>query len=192
VNDSRVKAQDLRFHLLERSVHPELFATLRRADVGGPGWSASLVISGQSHIVAVRTERETVTEVVAPSNASLPRVGVRALVPLGRLVREEVLREEGRVRYASVVRVERHAPAAYRDLATRLLARNLLDRRKAFFGDDKGFTSSAACAARDPEGTPFALMDWRCEARGWLEVSSVHACPHELTIVEVESRFEMV
>jgi hypothetical protein len=190
MNQARVKAHDLRFHLFERSVHPELFTALRRADVAATGYHASIVISGQSHIVSVRAGSETVTEVVAPSDASLPRIAARALVPLGRLAREEVRKDDGAVRYASLVRVERHAPAAYKDLAARLLARGGLDRIKAFFDDDLGFTTNAAGASRGPEVTPFALIDWR-RARGAIEVTSVHACPHELTIVEVESRFEV-
>lgn len=191
MHHARVKAQDLRFHLLERSVHPELFDVLRRADLSGEGWRASLAITGQSHVVAVRAGRETVTEVVAPAGAGLPRISTRASVPLGRILCEEVRREEGAIRWGSRVRVERHAPAEFRDRAARLLAGQSLDRLKAFFDEDLGFTTNAAGAARAPEMVPFALMDFRHDPRGRLEVVSVHACPQELVMVEVETRVEV-
>jgi len=191
MNDARVKAQDLRLQLFERSVHPELFTALRRADLSGAGWRASLVISGQSHVVAVRAGKETVTEVMAPRDAALPRLGAHAHIPLGRISSEGIRRDDGRIRYASEVRVERLDAAAYRERTARLLARNGLDRLKAFFDDDLGFTTGAHGSARAPELVPFALIDWHAGDAGRLDVASVHACPHELTVVEVESRFEV-
>src|SRR3954471_20910908 len=136
MNHSRVKAADLRFHLFERSIHPELFEVLRRAEIEEAGYFASLVISGQSHVLTVRSGGETLTEVVARADASLPRIGARSAVQLGRCGREEVRRAEGAIKYAASVRVEKYVPAEYRRLTTHILAANPFERLKAFFDDD--------------------------------------------------------
>ncbi len=178
-----MKSADLRLHLFERSVHPELFDTLRRIDLEERGVRASLVISGQSHVLTVRSGGETLTEVVAPVGLALPRMGVHSVVQLGRGARDEVRRESGAVRYAASILVESYAPAEYAQMTSRLLARDSFERLKAFFEPAAGGGPGAGAA----ETTPFALMDFARTAAG-LEVLSVHACPHELTIVRVESR----
>lgn len=180
MNHARVKSQDLRFHLFERSIHPELFQALRRVDIDEGGYRAALVISGQSHVIAVRAAGETVTEVVAPADLCLPRIGVKAAVQLGRAAREEVRRDEGRIRYSAALRVETHAPAAYREAAARLLAEDRLERIKAFFDDDCDARAGKSAAQGDL--LPFALIDYRRGPTG-LVVSWAHACPHELAIV---------
>lgn len=184
MNPARVLAKDLRFHLFERSVHPELFDVLRRAEVRGPGWVADIVISGQSHVVALRTRRETVTQVVAPADACLPRIAEKATVPLGRAAYEELRRDEGAIRYAATVRVDRHTPAEYRRETARLLSANVLDRLKVFFDEEGG------ASTRSLEMTPFALVDFRRVGAG-LEVVTVHACPHEGVVVRVDTRFHV-
>jgi hypothetical protein len=186
---ARVKAADLRFHLFERSIHPELFEVLRRAEIEEAGYFATLVISGQSHVLSVRSGGETIAEVVARADASLPRIGARSAVQLGRCGREEVRRAEGPIKYAASVRVEKYVPAEYRRLTGHILAANPFERLKVFF-DDEAAGGVRAVDDAGVEEIPFALMDFRHSPRK-LEVASVHACPHELTIVHVETRVEV-
>jgi hypothetical protein len=182
-NHARTRAGDLRFHLFERSIHPELFAALRRADVHEPAYRATLAITGQSHVIAARAGEETLVEVLAPPEAPLPRRGLRSSIQISRASRDEVTREDGALRYRGAYRVESYTPAEYRAAAARLLAIDPFERIKAFFDDDDARAASGASDA------PFALIDFRPGARR-LEILSVHAYPHELAIVYVETRFD--
>jgi hypothetical protein len=182
LNHARVKAADLRLHLFERSVHPELFQILRCIDLIQRGWRASLVISGQSHVLSVRAGTETLTEIVSPAGVSLPRIGLKQAVQLGREASAEVRREGGLIQYAASVRAQTIPPAEYAQAIARILAEDTQDRIKAFF-DDESRPGAADHAL------PFALMDFRHGPRR-LDVTSVHACPRELTIVRIETRMQ--
>jgi hypothetical protein len=186
-NYARTRASDLRFHLYERSIHPELFEVLRRAEVIEGAYRAVLQITGQSHILTVRTEGETITEVLAPPEAPLPRAGIRSSVQLARHARDEVVRTGGALHYRGSFRVETYAPAEFRERAARILASDSFERIKVFF-DDEPFDRRGA-ESGSAELAPFALMDFRHKGRR-LDVVSVHAYPHELTIVQVETRVE--
>lgn len=182
-NHARVKAADLKLWLFERSVHPELFDAIRRVDLERSGWRASLVISGQSHVIAVRSGGETLTEVVAASGAALPRIGARTTVQLGRERADRVVRrEDGAIRYSARVSVARLGAAEYREVVDRLIAEKRLERLQAFFDDDPPLSGDTPL--------PFALMDFHPGARR-LDVASVHACPRELAIVRVETEVEV-
>jgi hypothetical protein len=136
----------------------------------------------------VRAGGETVTEVVARADASLPRIGACRAVPLGRCAREDVRRDGGAIRYSAAVRVEKYAPAEYRRLTGHVLAANPFERLKAFFDDEHPLVSHDGPSVC--ELTPFALIDFRHSPRR-LDVESVHACPHELTVVHIEARFDV-
>src|SRR5688500_18437977 len=104
-NYARTRAADLRYHLFDRSVHPELFDVLRRAEIGEADYRATLVITGQSHVVSMRVGAETVTEVIAPPGVPLPRAGLRSSIQLTRGARDEVTRVEGAIHYRGSFRV---------------------------------------------------------------------------------------
>ncbi len=187
---ARVRAADLRYHLFDRSVHPELYEVLRRAELEEKAYRAVLSITGQSHVISVRSGGETVTEILAPPEVSLPRIGLRSSVQLGRTSREEVTRMDGPIHYRTAFRVETFPPAAYRDMQQVLLSAEAFQRIKLFF--DTGETPAPGVPL-DPsrDFTPFALIDFRHKPRR-LDVLSVHASPADLTIVTVDSRFEIV
>ncbi|MGH7298224.1 MAG: hypothetical protein ACRELB_25015, partial [Polyangiaceae bacterium] len=68
-NHARTCVAELRYHLFERSIHPELVTVVRRAFVREAAYHAAIAITGQSHLIAVRGDGETLTEVVAPPGA---------------------------------------------------------------------------------------------------------------------------
>ena len=185
--NTRTRAADLRFHLYERSVHPELLEVIRRAEVNGQAFRAMLAITGQSHVLAVRAGGETLTEVVAPPDALLPRAGIRSFVELGRTPHSVVTRSDGSIRYRGVFRVETYRPAEYREIAGRILASGSFERIQAFFDEE---SQPAPQASVGCDCIPFALIEFSHRARR-LEALSVHAYPYELTIVHVETRIDV-
>ncbi len=155
---------------------------VRRAEAAGRGWRATLQITGQSHAIAVRAGGETLTQVLAPPGAPLPRCGLRASIQIARHGRDEILRVEGALHYRASFRAEMFAPADFRERAAALLSGDSMDRIKAFFDDDE--------SGKPPELAAFALIDFRSRPRR-LDVVAVHAYPHELAIVRVDARFDV-
>jgi hypothetical protein len=183
---ARTRPADLRFHVYDRSVHPELYTALRRADIVEPAYRAVVAITGQSHLVAARAGRETITEVLAPPDAVLPRLGVRSSMQISRASQDEVTRVEGALHYHGAYRVEAYTPAEMRDVVAALLERDRFERLKMFFDED-----AAADPALDAAGfAPFTLIDFHRRPRR-LDVKSIHAYPHELQIVYVETRIDV-
>lgn len=178
MSHARVKAADLRLHVFDRSIHPELYDVVRRVELRGEHWSADLVITSQGHVIAFRAGGETLTEVFAPAGAALPRIGARASVAIRRDAGEELRRDEGAIRYAASLRVATHPPAEYRRAAGALIQDDPMERIKVFFD-----------LAGEDDLTPFALMDFRRWPSG-ITVASVHACPAELAIIQIETRIE--
>lgn len=185
--NTRPYVSSLCFHLYERSIHPELFTVVRRAEVNEPAYRATLWITGHSHALSLRADGETLTEILAPPCAPLPRLGLKSTVDLGRIPRDEVVRTGGGIRYRASVRLESYSAQGYREAQAELLEgrHDGPHRLKCFFPDP-----DAQGDAPSPSVTPFSLIDYRARPRR-LEVTSVHACPEEHAVLVVESRFEL-
>ncbi len=182
--NTRPHVSSLCFHLYERSIHPELFTVVRRAEVTEPAYRATLWITGHSHALALRADGETLTEILAPPGAPLPRLGLKSTIDLGRVPRDDVVRLGGGIRYRASVRLESYSAQGYREAQAELLEgrHDGPQRLKGFFPDPE--------TPGDGAFTPFALVDYRVRPRR-LEVTSVHACPEEHAILVVDSRFEV-
>lgn len=190
-NHARTRAGDLRFHVFERSIHPELFEVLRRAEIQEQAYRATLAITGQSHVLLVRAGDETLSEVLAPPEAPLPRHGLCSSIQISRASRDEVTRVEGALHYRGIYRVESYTPAEYRDVVGRLLENDPFERIKVFFdGGPETRPRGEFEGSGGATEAPFALIDFRRRARR-LDVLSVHAYPHELAIVNVETRIDV-
>lgn len=177
--DAPAKVCDLHFYVFERSVHPELFNILRRRDIEAEAYRAQIFITGQSHLISFRTAGRTLTQVLAPGDAPLPRGGVREGFPILDSATEKVSMD-GTIQYEAEIAIERLGVHEYARRHRDLIATNGLDRIKYFFPEGAGSTLS-----------PFALMEFHPQGHR-IETVAVHAYPGERTLIIARSRFGVV
>jgi len=72
VGDARPNVADMVLRVFERSVHPELFATVSETRVKVRGDVATLRLGRQGHSLEYRTEHSTLTEIATSKFAPLP------------------------------------------------------------------------------------------------------------------------
>lgn len=68
----RPAASELVYHLFGRSVHPELFDARAALTVGHEGYTATISLCDNGHLVSFRCGDQTVTEILSDASQCLP------------------------------------------------------------------------------------------------------------------------
>ncbi|QDT37413.1 DUF2617 family protein [Stratiformator vulcanicus] len=72
VGTVRPVVSDLVFQLYDRSVHPELIESRATLRFEQPSYSGSVVLADAGHVISLRNEERTVTEVIGIGTITLP------------------------------------------------------------------------------------------------------------------------
>lgn len=177
--EARQRIEELFFYLYNRALHPELFRIYQTHKITRHRYQAEVWITGLSHVITLQYGDEFVTELIAPSDESLPKSGLVTSFRF-RGERDNDYESPGGVRHIFSSQVERLSANLYehnyRDLAGHARRRGLFVE----FSRPEG----------SPGPAPFAFID--PEAREWeIHFHSFYAFPEEHAFLKMQSIFEV-
>src|SRR5262249_45733523 len=120
VGFGRSSIADLAFHVFDRSLHPDWFATRAFRRVEQVGWEADLRIIEGGHSFVFRSGSDRLTEILSGPETDLPQPGVLFHSHLRR-ERSTLLRPSGTIEYQSCVEVQRVDTEIFRHLCDEII-----------------------------------------------------------------------
>lgn len=174
----RPSVSELALHLFGWSIHPELIAVRREETIRQADYSAKVRISEAGHLVEFRSQKITVTEVLARRDQPLPE---RRLL-LNRRVkgcRDETYELESGMRYHLSFQVEKLSPEVFLNLNEELV----LDCQRAPISHSFGTANRLAPA-------PLSFIQTDIWPRSLL-IHSFHTFPEDCAIVKTQTLFEL-
>jgi Protein of unknown function DUF2617 len=178
VGFGRSSVADLAFHVFNRSLHPDWFATRSFRRIEQFGWEADLRIIEGGHAFAFRSGSDRLTEILSGPETVLPEPGVLFHSHLRR-ERSTVLRPSGTIEYQSCLEIERV------DLE---IFRHLSDEMTHDAAGSPLFHHFRSSNRLLP--TPISHVQISARVRG-LSIQSFHSFPEECAIVRTQSLFEL-
>ena len=176
--DQKQRVATLRFNLYDRPLHPELFDIYHDHHIVKNGYEAQVWVTGCTHVIGFFRENTSLVEVVADEQTTLPQRGLLLELPFRGERDHECKRVEG-INYMMNFQVESMSPAVYskthHDIA------RLGAKRGLFVPFPKWMTRSL---------TPFTYIDYEAKPNEF-SVFTFHAIPEDLTIVKIQSIFEL-
>jgi hypothetical protein len=171
-------AQELCYRLYDRPLHPELFQIYQGKQITRDLYSATLWITGCSHVIQFTTGDDTLTEFVGPIPKELrDREHLHGFQFRGEKNIEDIF--EDRIVYFMSSQVERMSQAVlirtHRDLWTHGSSNRLFE---------------AFPPTGEEEFQPFALLDYETLMRE-LHITAFHCFPAEKIILKTQSIFEV-
>lgn len=167
------------YYLFDHPLHPELFDICRREAMERRHYSARLWVTGCRHVISFTVGDQTVTEVLADADAELPDRGRLASLALRGEKDHEVT--VGNVRYMMNFQLELMSDRVYGNTHDEL----------ARTGKTRGLFADFPTWAQGPPLVPFSFLDYEAKAKH-LHVFAYHAFPEDLTLVKIQSIFEIV
>ena len=169
----------MRYYLYERPLHPELFDIHMSDRIVRKNFEAQIWVTGCSHVVSLYHDGLSLVEAVADLNGELPAGGRLIELPL-RGEKDRQMLHEGKVRYMMSFQVESMSEKVYaathHDLARQ--------------GAKRGMFVPFPMWMTNPPLTPFSYIDFEAAPRR-LHVFAFHAFPDDLTLIKVQSIFEL-
>lgn len=166
---------DMVLCVFERSVHPELIETLAETRIPFGRHTAVLRISGFGHVLEIRSDRKTITEVATSRLALLPSQGCAVN---RRLIGYRTHLVEGEIRYQCSYQLDIVAADVFLQLHRELE----MDARKSTLAVALPGSSSAS-----PDCLSLLKADLIPEG---IVVHSFHTFPDHGAILRIQSLFE--
>ena len=168
----------LRYYLYDRPLHPELFEIHHDHAIVKPAYESQIWVTGCAHVIGFFREGLSLVEVIADESAELP--------PRGRLVdlpfrgeRDHERKKTGGIHSMMNFQVETMSPAVY----------SRTHHELARLGTQRGlFVPFPMWMSRSL--TPFTYIDYTAKPNE-LHVFAFHAFPEDLTIIKIQSIFEL-
>jgi hypothetical protein len=168
----------LKFMLYDRPVHPELFDVYQDRHILKSAYEARIWVTGCTHVISFYRGKETMVELMAESQADLPKNGLLLELPFRGERDHECKRADG-INYMMNFQVESMSPAVYskthHDLA-------LLGSKQGLFVPFPTWMTRSL--------TPFTYIDYDAKPNE-LHVLAFHAFPQDLTLIKTQSIFEL-
>ena len=178
VRYARPDVSELVFHVYNRTVHPELFTSLKTHEFSSDGYVARVTICEAGHTISLKYRGETLTEVCASIDQSLPQ-NRRCLARRLRGHRDTSFEFDFGVRYHSSFQLERLDAEVFMNLHEEMT----LDCDKANISHR--FPSGSRIAP-----SPLSLIQADLTPRNLL-IHTFHTFPEHRAIVKTQSLFEM-
>jgi hypothetical protein len=168
----------LRYFLYDRPLHPELFDIYHDHHIVKPAYESQIWVTGCSHVIGFFREGQSLVEVIADADAELSQHGRLLELPF-RGERDHERKKTGGIHYMMNFQVETMSPAVYARTHHEL----------ARMGTQRGlFVPFPMWMSRGL--TPFTYIDYSAKPNE-LHVFAFHAFPEDLTIIKVQSIFEL-
>jgi len=168
----------LRYYLYDRPLHPELFDIYHDHHIVKPAYESQIWVTGCTHVIGFFREGQSLVEVIADAEAELPTHGRQLELPF-RGERDHERKKTGGIHYMMNFQVETMSPTIYsrthHDLAR-------MGTRRGLFVPFPMWMSRGL--------TPFTYIDYSAKPNE-LHVFAFHAFPEDLTIIKVQSIFEL-
>ena len=179
VQYARPDVSELVFHVYNRTVHPELFQTIKSEEFVTDSYEAAVGICDACHTITLKYNGETLTEVCTSIEYSLPQ-NRRCLARRLRGHRDTSFEFDFGVRYHSSFQLERLDAEVFMNLHEEMS----LDCDKANIAHR--FPSGSRLAP-----SPLSLIQADLTP-GNLLIHTFHTFPEHRAIVKTQSLFEMV
>jgi len=173
----RPSVSDLRLHLFERPLHPELFEVCREESVVQPEYAARIRLCDSGHLVTFQTGGTVLTEVLTQRGRPLPERNERMSRAL-KGCRDESVELRGPVAYHVSFQVEKLAPEVFLTLHEELL----VDCQHAPIAHSFGSANRLA-----PAALSFVQTDVWAHS---LLIHAFHTFPEDCAIVKTQSLFD--
>ncbi len=173
------RVSSLRFYLYDRPLHPELFDIYHDHQLAKPGYEAQIWVTGCTHVIGFYRDKESLVEVTADLQLSLPHRGRLRELPFRGERAHDCKRVNG-INYMMNFQVERMSPMVYTRTHHEL----------ARHGAKRGLFVPFPTWMTHPPLTPFSYIDYEARSNS-LHVFTFHAFPDDLTIVKTQSIFEL-
>jgi hypothetical protein len=168
----------LRYYLYDRPLHPELFDIYHGHHIVKPAYESQIWVTGCSHVIGFFREGQSLVEVIADAEAELSQHGRILELPF-RGERDHERKKTGGIHYMMNFQVETMSPAVY----------SRTHHELARMGTQRGlFVPFPMWMSRGL--TPFTYIDYSAKPNE-LHVFAFHAFPEDLTIIKVQSIFEL-
>lgn len=180
VQVARPDVSDMMFLVFDRSVHPELFTTVKSQRITNSDFSATARICPTGHVIEFQPGRFPITEAATTRQQSLPnhkRTCSRRLV--GQ--RDQTIEFECGVRYHGCYQLERLDPEIFMNVHEELS----LDIPKASLGH--AFNSPSRFAP-----SPISVIQMDVTSPSALLVHTYHTFPENCAVVKTQSLFELL
>lgn len=166
------------YYLYDHPLHPELFDICRNELLERRFYSARLWVTGCRHVISFTVDNQTVTEVLADADAELPPRGCLASFALrGEKVHETRV---GDIRYMTNFQREIMSDRVYASTHDEL----------ARIGQTRGLFADFPTWTQNPSLRPFSFLDYEANAKH-VHIFAYHAFPEDLTLVKIQSIFEV-
>ena len=172
------RVSELQFFLYNRPLHPELFDIYDDHHIVKDGYEARIWVTGISHLIGFFRDEAAMVELIAESDAELPKHGRLASLPARGEKDREFNHADG-IHYMMSLQAETMSARLYARTHSELAG--LAARRGLFVP----FPEWAANTL-----TPFTYIDYEAKVRE-LHVFAYHAFPDELTFIKTQSIFEL-
>jgi len=169
----------LRYFLYDRPLHPELFDIYGEQRLKRKHYAARLWVTGGQHVISFQVGDRWLTEVLADTEAELPEQGRLLTLPIRGEKQHET--EAGGLRYMMNFQLDAMSPQVYEKMHEELVRTG---GKRSLFVDYPDWP-------RQGRLQPFSLLDSEAGARH-LHVFTYHAYPGDLTLVKMQSVFEIV
>jgi hypothetical protein len=169
----------LRYFLYDRPLHPELFEIHKGDRVVRRHFQATLWVTGCSHVIGFYAKPHSLVEAVAHVETELPRRGLLMELPFRGEKNRDYSVTDG-IQYMMNFQVE--------TMSERVYAKTHHDLARQ--GAKRGLFVPFPMWMKRPPLTPFSYLDYDAQA-GHLHVFAYHAFPDELTLVKIQSIFEL-
>lgn len=179
VQVARPDVSDMMFLVFDRSVHPELFSTVKTQVLNHADFAARAAISTTGHMIELQLGRFVITEVATTRQQPLPhhkRACSRRLV--GQ--RDQTIEFDSGVRYHGCYQLEKLEPEIFVNVHEELL----IDTQKASLGhafESPSRFAPAPLSVIQTDVTPTALL-----------VHTYHTFPENCAVVKTQSLFELI
>ncbi len=169
----------MRYYLYQRPLHPELFDIYLGDRIVREDFEAQIWVTGCSHVIGFYHQGVSLVEVLADVDGDQPANGRLMDLPI-RGEKEHTRLHSGQVKYMMNFQVESMSEKVYatthHDIARQ--------------GAKRGLFVPFPTWMNNPPLTPFSYIDYDVTPKH-LHVFAFHAFPDDLTLVKVQSIFEL-
>lgn len=176
ISTVRPKVAQLTFQLLARSVHPELFQAYKVKRVEREGYSATISITTDGHVVSWTAGKQTLTEIASSCHQPVPQGRQVFSVPLRHTARDEIEALPG-IDYRYSFELE-HVPAEMFWSMQKQLGDAAHEHELIHVFDASGRIAIG--------GLSFVHVETRQHS---LHLQAIHTFPDDLALVKTETAF---
>jgi len=169
----------MRYYLYERPLHPELFEIHHSDHLVRRHFEAQIWVTGCTHVIGFFHEGLSLVEVIAAEDNALPARGRLLELPFRGEKDHECVHANG-IRYMMNFQVERMSEKVY----------GKTHHEFARQGSKRGLFVPFPMWMTRPPLTPFSYIDSEARSRG-LHVFAFHAFPEDLTLIKIQTIFEL-